>query len=244
MCAAAQLNWRSLDIRAVAMSQVGSKGTCDNAASKREFISAFFDNAEGRAAYLFNLHTGGHPAEALTLCLVYIDSFSQWLFWPRSQTGRNFVEALVEHGGDPGLVLVHPLAVSRAFEAMKGHWKDFAMRLRSLLPGPPYSLCAKSDFLMEVATGFTPPEAKLLEDELWRGTIAGVAYTHLRNPSIHCFGGSVEISFNTTTHDGQPASPITFDRLHQALLKLVAEARARSMANNQWFGDDNIVKDV
>lgn len=228
----------------VTISRVGSEGAEDNAACKSQFIAAFFDSAEERAAYLDTLHTGGRPAEALTLCLAYIDSFSQWLFWPRYQTGRNFVEALVQHGGDPGFALVHPMALIRAFEIMKDRWKGFAARLRALFPGPTYSLRAQSDFLKEVAVDFTPAECKELEAELWRGTIANVAYTHLRNPSIHAFRGAAEISFDGTTHEGRPVSPISFSRLHRALLRLVAEARTRSTANNQWFGDDNIVKNV
>jgi len=225
------------------MSPGGSKEAGDNAAIKSESIADFFDDAHSRAVHLLDLHAG-RPAEASTLCLVYIDSFSQWLFWPRSQTGRNFVEALVEHGGDPEFALIHPLALTRAFEAMKGHWKDFATRLGGLFPGPAYSLRAKSEFLAEVAPGFTQSEAKLLEAELWRGTIASVVYTRLRNPSVHSFRRAAEISFDSTTYQGEPARPITFQRLHQALLKLIAEARARSMANNQWFGNDSIVRDV
>src|SRR5215510_8975684 len=182
------------------MSQVGSEGAGDNATRKSEFIAAFFDSAEERVAYLRTLHTGGRPAEALTLCLTYIDSFSQWLFWPRYETGRNFVEALVEHGGDPGFALIHPIALIRAFEMRKGHWKDFASRLRGVFPGPTYSLRAKSDFLTEAAACFTPAERSVLEGELWRGTIANVAYGRLRNPSIHAFRGAAEVSFDSTTH--------------------------------------------
>jgi hypothetical protein len=38
----------------------------------------FFDNAEARVAFLPELDRTGHRSEAMTLCLTYIDGFSQW----------------------------------------------------------------------------------------------------------------------------------------------------------------------
>jgi hypothetical protein len=167
------------------MDQANSAVANKNAVAKRKFITAFFDDAEKRAVYLLDLHANGRATEAATLCLVYIDSFSQWLCWPRSRSGRNFVEALVDHGGDPEFALIHPLAAIRAFETMKEQWKNFATKLRSHFPGPEYSLFEKGDFLTEVAADFTEPEANLFGVELWRGTIANVVYSRLRNPSVH-----------------------------------------------------------
>jgi hypothetical protein len=214
----------------------------DNAAGKQDFILAFFEDAEQRAKYLLDLHESGRASEASTLCLVYIDSFSQWLFWPRSLAGQNFVDALVEYGGALEFALVHPLAVIRAFDAMKTVWKDFAKRLRNLFSGPAYFLYPKPDFLTHIASVFTQPEAGLVEAELWRGSIAYVVYTRLRNPSVHNFRMAAEVSFDSTTYQGRPVQPITFQRLHEALLRLIAEARRRSVANNQWFGNDAIIK--
>jgi hypothetical protein len=50
-----------------------------NQRAKREIIAAFFDNAEARVAFLPELDRTGHRSEAMTLCLTYIDGFSQWL---------------------------------------------------------------------------------------------------------------------------------------------------------------------
>jgi hypothetical protein len=108
----------------------------DGEITKMDYIITFFDDARDRANFLLELRAKGYPSEALTLCLVYIDSFSQWLYWPRDRSGQNFVDALVDFGGDPDYGLLHPLAVVRAFEAMKGHWKDFGARVQDLFPGP------------------------------------------------------------------------------------------------------------
>ena len=96
----------------------------------------------------------------MTLCLLYIDSFSQKLFWPRGRTGKNFVEALVQHSGDPEFALIHPSAMARSFGLMRGHWIDFATRLPGIFPGPIYSLYATADFLSALSAGFDAPEVK------------------------------------------------------------------------------------
>jgi hypothetical protein len=214
----------------------------DNEVTKRDYIVTFFDEARDRANLLLDLHRKNYRSEALTLCLVYIDSFSQWLFWPRDQSGRNFVGALVEFGRDSDYGLLHPLAVVRTFAEMKPQWKDFGARVQTLFPGPRYSLFEKSEFLKRFTDAFSRKELKLVEAELWRGTIANIAYSRLRNPSVHKFGRNREISFDNTTFQGTPARNLTFERLHCGLLGLIDEARRRSLVNNQWFGDDKILK--
>lgn len=215
----------------------------DNETAKKEVIRAFFDDAKERAEYLLVLNAKKRANEASTLCLVYIDSFSQWLFWPRSQVGQNFVEALLKYSGDLEFALVHPLFLIRAWAAMKDHtWKTFATRLKTLFPGPKYSLFSQDEFLTHISQSFNPNDIKLLKDKLWKGFIANVVYKHLRNPSIHSFRGAAEVSFDATMYQNQPVQSITFSRLHDALMKLIDEARKRSLANNQWFGNDSIVK--
>jgi hypothetical protein len=107
----------------------------DNAIAKASFIEAFFDHAEGRVAFLEDLARQGHPEEAMTLCLVYIDSFAQWLYWPSSKSGQNFTNALIEFGNDQQLGLIHPLQAHRAFDAMKGNWKAITSKVALAFPG-------------------------------------------------------------------------------------------------------------
>jgi len=92
-----------------------------------------------------------------------------------------------------------------------------------------------------MAAHLTPAELAQVRPEIWRGTVASVAYQRLRNPSVHSFGTAGSITFSGTTYQGQPANPLTFERLHAALARLAAEARRRSEVNNERFGDDRIV---
>ena len=73
----------------------------ENQKVKHSVIAEFFNEAEARVAFLSKLATIGHKEEAITLCLVYIDRFAQFLCWPSKKTGCNFVKALIQFGGDP-----------------------------------------------------------------------------------------------------------------------------------------------
>lgn len=212
-----------------------------NERAKRDFIEAYFDEARQRIAFLGELAHEGHDQEAMTLCLVYIDGFSQRLCWPSTRSGRNFVDTLVQFGGDPEFGLIHPLQAQRSFEAMKGPWKAIAKAVAFAYPGPAYELCRAAAFENTMAPHLTAPELAQVRAEIWRGTVASVAYHRLRNPSVHLFATAGSITFSATSCEGKPVNALTFERLHAALGRLAAEARRRSEANNQWFGDDRIV---
>jgi hypothetical protein len=97
---------------------------------------------------------------------------------------RKFITAFFDDAEKRAVYLLDLHANGRATEAAT-LWKNFATKLRSHFPGPEYSLFEKGDFLTEVAADFTEPEANLFGVELWRGTIANVVYSRLRNPSVH-----------------------------------------------------------
>jgi hypothetical protein len=78
--------------------------------------------------------------------------------------------------------------------------------------------------------------------EASRATIANTTYQHLRYPSVHAFGSSGGIFFSETTFKGSPIRPLALPQLLGVIRGLVAEARRRSAANGQWFGDDCIVE--
>jgi hypothetical protein len=205
-------------------------------------IASFFEDVEARVAFLEDLIRTGHKPEAMTLCLTYIDSFAQLLRWPATSTGRNFVEALVEFGGDPLMPLAHPLHAARAFEAMKA--KDLASCIQTVFPGPSYELLPTTAFVGSLRPRVTQADLERLRGEIWRATIANVTYRHLRNPSIHLFRGGSGIWLSHTTYEGAPVPPIDFQQLLACVRGLVREARRRSEKTGQWFGNDAIVKNA
>ena len=216
----------------------------ENQEAKRRYITAFFDDAEARIAFLDVLAAEGHEREAMTLCLTYIDSFAQWLRWPSTSTGRNFVEAVEQFGGDSLMRLAHPLQAIRAFSQMKALWKTLAERITHAFPRPVHELLPILLFEQELAHHLTATELAQLRSEGWRATIANIVYQHLRNPSVHGFSASGGISLSQTTYHGQPVPILGFPQLRNCARGVVAEARRRSEANWEWFGNGAIVYDT
>lgn len=171
---------------------------------KREVIANFFEHVDARVAFLDELARAGNKPEAMTLCLTYIDSFAQWLLWPATSTGRNFVEAVVQFGGDALMPLAHPLQATRAFGSMKAPWKDLANRIQNAFPGPTYELLTTTAFVGALQPRLTQAELERLRSEVWRTTIANLTYQHLRNQSVHSFGGSSGIWLSHGTYQGAP----------------------------------------
>jgi hypothetical protein len=216
----------------------------ENEHGKMFFISEYFNQEEKNLSFLPILFQDGHPDEAMTLCLVYIDRYAQKLLWPGDKSSKNFVDALVTLGGDPILALVHPLQAIRRFKKMKSPWwQQIAAGLETVFPGPNYELQAQPDFLANLAPHFSRNELHKVKGELWRTTIAAVAYYWLRNPSVHGLGPGQNTSFSGSTYEGKPVPNLDLKRLHDAAAKLLAELRRRSEKTGQFFGDNRILGD-
>jgi len=221
--------------------QVPRPANPGDAAAKTEAMSAFFGRALQRVDYLNELQNGGYDTEALTLCLTYIDSFAQWLHYPRKGVGENFVDALSAHEPVPYFSLIHPSQMIRQLRRMKGRWPSHAKVLESIFPGPTYQLMDRLAFARSLSTGFVSADLRSLQKEVWRGTIGAVAYFWLRNPSIHQFGSSPSLSFGSTRHQGNELPRLGLVTLLPPLRSIINETRARSMATCEWFGDDRIM---
>jgi hypothetical protein len=89
--------------------------TQEDVDAKSRFMAAFFDDTCARVEFLTELHSSGRDTDALTLCLTYIGSFAPSLFWPRRESGRNFLDALPGHEETPYFGLIHPLQPIRSF---------------------------------------------------------------------------------------------------------------------------------
>ena len=212
----------------------------ENERAKRDFITAFHDSAEERIKILQKLFSDGYQDEVMTLCLSYIDSFSQWLEWPSSKTGQNFVNAVVKFGADSFMSLVHPLQALRAFDRMAPCWQEIAKHINNIYSGPCYELLEERDFLSRLATHLSSDKLNKVKGEFWRTTVAGVAYFGMRNFAIHKFGAS-PLNFSNTTYQGHPVSGLDFHRLYKVVSNLHSELRRRSETTGQWFGNDDII---
>ena len=204
------------------------------------FISAYFDELEHKIEALTNLTNEGYRDEALTLCLVYIDGLAQRLCWPSERNGVNFVKALTEHTNDVEMGLIHPLQLIRVLDSLKAKWKPVSTAVRTTFPGPAYDLLLPGHLITAVAGVLSSVQRADLTREMWRGTIAAVAYYRMRNPAVHALGASTH-SFSNTRYAGNPAQQLDLARLQRAARDLVAEARLRSETSGEWFGNDLIL---
>lgn len=205
---------------------------------KRGFITAFFDHLDRRIDLAVKLHREGHDDDAMLLCCCHIDGLANHLYWDLDGSNQNFVRAVREHGGHHFLGMVHLKQLRQAFAKKAGKRFDQGAALFDALPRDlDRSLRSESEILalVEAEDRFL----QWLEGELWRGTLAAVAYAGLRVPSVHALGASGAISFSETTIDGvTPVPAIDFDLLHDILMRVAAHARVSSEDTNRWFGHD------
>jgi hypothetical protein len=208
---------------------------------KLHFIVAFLDELDRKIERLGELADAEFTDEALTLSLVYIDGLAQRLMWPSNQSGANFVNALREFSGDVELGLIHPLQLNRAMDRMGEKLKPIARAVTETFPGPSYELLRERDVLDLLAPKLDAQQLKDLADAISRGSVARVVYEIMRNQAVHRLGAGT-ISFSGTMFAGRAAQELDFRRLQRAARNLSAEARRRSVATGQWFGNDLCVR--
>jgi hypothetical protein len=209
----------------------------ENQRVKLEFIKAYLNDAEDKLLFLSELAATGHKDEAMTLCLVYIDRFAQVLKWPSIETGKNFVEALIQFGQDPFMGLCHPLQAARAFTQVK-QLEILGRQVATVFPGPSHELMDLPTFEAQMKREIPQFDRSQFRKHAWRATLANVAYQRLRIPAIHGSGVSGALEFSQTTYNGDPVPILDLRALKNCVSALIAEARRRSEANGQWFGND------
>jgi len=216
--------------------------TPEDIVAKKAFMNAYFDDALKRVAFVERLAANGQKVESLTLCLVYLDGFSQYLRWPRREIGRNFVETLCSNDRIGFLSRIHLLQLMRAFNEMKGSWPPRAKILRRLWPGPTYSLMSRIEASNAITESFSSKKVAEILSELWRGTVAAAAYDWMRNRSVHGFGTAQYITFDMTRYKGKAIPPLGLESLLRPLRAMITELRRRSLERCEWFGDDRIIQ--
>lgn len=204
------------------------------AETRKQLIDAYWDRVLERIAFLDRLVDQGRYPEALTLCLVYLDGVAHSLAGPSEQNGVAFTAALIAHETVPFFALIHPLQAIRETGKMKGFWPDISHRISTVYPGPVYPLLNEADFLGSVSGMLSVGELKALGRQLWKGTLAGVVYTWMRNPAVHELGGANTIGFSATTLGGKPVSTLSLQDLKPVLKSMLEAARAKSHATGQW----------
>ena len=213
--------------------------TKEDLEAKLGFIEAYFDDLRGRIDFLSELRDAGHQKEAMLLCCCYIDGLANRLYWPDTATHKNFVRAIAEFGVLEFLCRIHPKQLYDSIARLQGRCaEEAAPILNALVAESGTAVLRRDDVEGFIASRADPDIQGWISSNLWRGTLASIAYLGLRIPSVHSLGSAGGISFSSATLDGGPAPDITFETLRETLGPLYDEARERSRSTNKWFGHD------
>lgn len=201
----------------------------------RHFIEAFFDDFEDRCRFVAELLEAGRDVEATILCCAYIEGIANNLYPNSKDSAQNFATALAEHGGDGFLMAIVPTFTLEALPRARAIDKQALAALepvltdRTELLDPEQVIAAlRSDLLAEVV--------QAVRSHLWRGSIANLAYVHIRSAMFKRALGSSSIAFSGHTYHSEPAPSLTTGRLSAALGQLLAWTRGVSLSTNRWFG--------
>jgi len=206
---------------------------------KVDFMRAFFDDLDARVAYLPTLHTSGHGNEAMLLCCCYIDGLASYLFPQDEGSHRNFVRAIREYGDAEWLARLHPRQLRESLEKMDGaRARQAADAVRRIPVAAPLELPTEQEFLAWLPQDTEPALVAWLTPQLWRGTLASIAYTRLRVPAVHQLGAPGGIEFDDSRIDGRRVPVIDFRLLHGIVERISTSVRELSIRTAKWFGRD------
>jgi hypothetical protein len=205
--------------------------------TKHTFIDAFFKYHRRRAERLIEVWEQGHQDDALTLCCCYLDGLASMAYPTSDRSLFNFVTLLREHGQQIELSLCSPLALVRWMRKQSG-WREKAAGKLETAFGPGITkLVTEADLAVSVQAHLSRQDAQRMLPELWRASVAYIAYERLRNPFVHQLGGpGAVIVVNETVSEREVS--IDFSVLHGALLNAMDHYESVSRTTGNWFGHD------
>jgi hypothetical protein len=216
------------------LASLAAQGASDGAAmhgkpaSLLEVYQAYRRYLDERVAFLEVLQQQGRQQEALTLLCVYLEGLAQRIYGKGSRvrgSRENFVRVLIEQGGEEQLALVDRTVLCDALR----HGGDKLTReacaaLAEVIEGEPAGSAGELSTIDEVLEAARPKLAReqrrLLAGQVWRGTLAAVAYDRFRNPLVHDLHAPTDLPLDNLTFRGAPVPSITFAVLYRALRRI------------------------
>ena len=81
-------------------------------------------------------------------------------------------------------------------------------------------------------------EMAKLRRNLWRGTLAALAYEWFRNPAVHELGGIKSFTFEEITFKGERARVLGFSLLYKGMLNIFKKLKEISTETGTYFGQN------
>ena len=210
-----------------------------NREAKLQFIQGSFDDLRRRSDLLVELIRTNHEDEAYLLCVCYIEGLGNNLYWPEERSKWNFVRALKEYGGEEVLWHVHPKQLRLALaDAMSKRLRSIGEKLNEGLAKAEGRLYSEDEIFTLIAPALSEDEAETLRQNLWRGSLAALAYERIRSQLVHNLGTGGSISFDRTSFRGQAVPGLDFQMLYRALGEILQAARQLSVTSGTLYGHD------
>ena len=208
--------------------------------AKESFLDASLKDLDNKIKFLCELEDSGHPDEALLLCCCYIEGLAFSIYWPdhSQQYSLAFFKVLKEHGDEEILCHVHPKMLQQALQGMGKRGKRVLARIEPELQNARGELLTEDQTLSLVSSRVPRDDLEWLGRNLWKGTLAVIAYRRMRSQLVHRLHGPGAISFDGTTFKGKPIPPIDFSMLYRCLLRILEVVKERTIQTGKWCGHD------
>lgn len=205
----------------------------DTANTKAFMIKAYFDDLEGRIAFLKQLHQDGHRDEALMLCCCYIEAIGSRKHYQSDRKAKNYAKILEEESGNPLFSLVHPQQILCVLKGTKS-FKNDMKRIEPLIENFGKALQTQTIVFDTLSPMLSEDQKKWLLDNLFKGTIAAISYDMVRSELVHDISAG-NVTFSETTVNSAPVPDLNFDLLYPALLNIFVQVKNKSIETNSWY---------
>jgi len=199
-------------------------------------IEAGFNDLQRRAEFLLRLREAGFEEEALLLCCCYIEAMGN-LYFQGGGKQSNFYRILKSFGGEEVLIYIHPKQLWIDFISDK-NFRQIGKKSGVTLRKAENRLYTEEETITLVANLLNKEEMTKLKKNLWRGTLAALAYEWFRKPAVHELGGAKSFSFEKTIFKGKPVPVLDFSLLYRGMLNILRNMREISAKTGTYFGQD------
>jgi len=199
-------------------------------------IEAGFNDFEKRVNLLLELNKKGYEEEALLLCCCYIEAMGN-LYFRDGGREYNFYRALKNFGEEEVFTYIHLKQLWIGLRSAKS-LREIGQKIGVTLRKAANKLLTHEEILALVAHLLNKEEMTKFNDNLWRGTLAALAYERFRNPAVHELGGEKSFYFDKTTFKGELAPVLDFLLLYNGMLNIFKKLRKISTETGTYFGQN------
>jgi hypothetical protein len=192
---------------------------------RERVIRAYFRDVRKRAELLPELHKRRFTSEAMMIACCYIEAAGKRVSSPGSGNKERFVLAIIEYGESPHLGLIHPTQLLDRLP------RDAQAAAGEILR-PRFGSLMSTDTARELLADTV--DQGWLDQYLWKGTLAAIAYEWIRNQAVHS-GRAIPITFDETQHNGQAVQALDFQTLHAALGHVLDGVEAYCLEHPETF---------